>query len=393
MKTKFAYSCTLLLMFCSICLAGKPDTSLTSIKFTVSEAPEWTALFNRDKGWLGADGVFALPFNGIDRQLSATDSTMLIFSDTVIGEIVDGKLKPGHKWVNNTVAIIKNRKPKKETTQFKWHTTNDGKPGTFFVPNTPNAKKGDFYWLGDGFYNAELKHTYIFGYRVHIFGKGHFDFATTGNALIAIPEGSKPPFKNHRQIETPLFFPADSANKVGYFGSAILANTVSAGVPHPDGYIYVYAIKGLEKRVLVARVLPNNFEKFDTWRFWDGKDWGTDIKAAAPIADHASDELSVTPLTDGRYLMISQIKGISPEIGMRLGRSPAGPFGPIIKVWDCKDVLLENGFYSYNAKAHPALSKPGELLVSFNVNSFNWTNDVKKHPNLYRPRFIRLKFD
>ncbi|MEO6148935.1 MAG: DUF4185 domain-containing protein, partial [Mucilaginibacter sp.] len=280
-----------------------------------------------------------------------------------------------------------------ENIKFQWQTNEAGKPGSFFVPNTPKAQKGDFYWLGDGFVNKELNTTYIFGYRVNMTGKGVFDFAVTGDALIALSQGSKPPFKDQRQMDTPFFIPAEGAAHVGYFGAGILANTTSAKAPNPDGYVYVYGIKGREKQVLAARVLPQDFEKFDTWRFWDGKGWNADMKTAAPIADHASDELSVTPLTDGRYIMVFQMDGIGSTIGLRVGRSPAGPFGPIIKVWDCKPVLLEKGFYPYNAKAHPALSKQGELLISFNVNSFDWNTDIQKHPNLYHPRFIRLKFD
>ena len=44
------------------------------------------------------------------------------------------------------------------------------------------------------------------------------------------------------------------------------------------------------------------------------------------------------------------------------------------------------------AKAHPALSQPGELLISYNINSFDFSKDIKKFPHLYRPRFIKLKY-
>ena len=84
--------------------------------------------------------------------------------------------------------------------------------------------------------------------------------------------------------------------------------------------------------------------------------------------------------------------GISSIVGMRLGSSPAGPFGPIIPVYDCKSSFNAKNIFPYNAKAHPALSKPGELLVSYNVKSFDFHNDVLLYPNLYRPRFIKIKF-
>ncbi|RYZ97026.1 MAG: DUF4185 domain-containing protein [Sphingobacteriaceae bacterium] len=393
MTSRIAIYLMVALLWPFACFAQVTDTAAFSMKFTVSEAPEWTALFHRSNGWLGADGLFSIPFDGVDVKTSAKDSAMLIFSDTMIGDIVNGKLNSDAPGVHNSIAVIKNRTPKEENINFAWKIKDNGKPGSFFIPNTPRAEKGDFYWLGDGFFNPETKHTYIFGYRVHMTGSGVFDFSVTGNALIALPKGSRPPFTDQRQMDTPFFIPAPAGNKIGYFGAGILANTKAAKTPHPDGYVYVYGIQGTEKYVLAVRVLPKDFEKIAEWRFWDGKSWNADIKTAVPVADHASDELSVTPLADGRYVMVFQMDGIGSTIGLRVGKSPAGPFGPIIKVWDCKSVLLTKGFYPYNAKAHPALSQPGELLISFNVNSFDWNTDIQKYPNLYHPRFIRIKFN
>jgi hypothetical protein len=370
----------------------KIDTNITSLKFSVNAAPEWTALFYRQHGWLGADGIFGIPFNGVDKQTSSNDKTMLIFSDTMIGDIVDGKLVHNYGGAHSSIAIVKGRDPKKENISFDWKKDDKGMPGSFFSPGTPRSKPGDFFWLGDGFKDPMAGgKTYIFAYRINITGKGAWDFATVGTVLVILPKDSKPPFNDQRQKDTPFYFPATATDGIGSFGAAILENTSWEHVPNPDGYIYVYGTRNPHKRVLVARVLPQNFEKFDTWRFWDGKGWNADINSAAPIADRASDELSVTPLPDGRYLMVFETDGIGPTIGMRIGRSPAGPFGPIIKVWDCKNDLLTKSMYAYNAKAHPSLSKPGELLISYNVNTFDWGNDLKLYPNLYHPRFIRLK--
>ena len=86
-----------------------------------------------------------------------------------------------------------------------------------------------------------------------------------------------------------------------------------------------------------------------------------------------------------------QVDGMSPTVGMRIGKTPYGPFGPIIKLWDCKPDLEEKTYLVYNAKAHPSLSEPGELLISYNINSLEFIKDLGKNPNLYRPRFIRVK--
>jgi hypothetical protein len=368
------------------------DTNITSIKFKVTPAPDWTALFYRQHGWLGADGIFSIPFNGIDKQVSAAAKTLLIFSDTMVGDIADGKLINNYGGAHSSIATLTGRDPAQAHIKFDWKKDAKGMPGSFFSPQTAQSKPNDFFWLGDGFTDPEMAgKTYIFAYRINVTGTGAWDFATVGTVMIILPKGSKPPFNDQQQKDAPLYLAPTAAEGLASFGSGILQNTARARAPHPDGYIYVYGTMGKHKKVLVARVLPQNIEKFDTWRFWDGKGWNADIKNSAPIADRASDELSVTPLADGKYLMVFETDGIGPTVGMRLGRSPYGPFGPIIKVWDCKNDLPTKSSYAYNAKAHPALSKPGELLISYNVNTFDWKDDLNLYPNLYHPRFIRLK--
>ncbi|HJP64177.1 MAG TPA: hypothetical protein VJ844_12085, partial [Mucilaginibacter sp.] len=135
-----------------------------------------------------------------------------------------------------------------------------------------------------------------------------------------------------------------------------------------------------------------DFEHFDKWRFWDGKEWQSDMHKSAPVTDKVSNELSMTVLPDGRYLLVFQEGGMSTNVGVRIGASPVGPFGPVIKIWDCRKDLEEKTYVVYNAKAHPSLSAPGELLITYNVNSVEFIKDLNKHPQLYRPRFIRLKF-
>lgn len=369
--------------------------SLTRLNFTVEPAPEWTSLFIRKSGWFGGDGIFALTRNGKEEPGSSeNDETIIWFSDTMIGEIKDDSLQPGQTMINNSVAIVKNGKPD-STVKFVWDKNSDNKPKSVFIPNTPATKEGDYYWLGDGFVNHKKSNNiYIFGYRIRTEqGNNTFGFKEVGNTLITIPAGSQPPFQDKQQVDIPFFLDKD-VETTGSFGAGVLVNTSEAGAPEPDGYVYVYGVRGKNKAVMLARVMPENIETFNEWTFWNGKDWSKDVAAIQPIADRASNELSVTPLPDGRYAMIFQTDGLGKNIGLRLGASPSGPFGPIINVYDVSnDLEKDKDIFPYNAKAHPVISKPGELLISFNVNSFDFFNDIKTFPHLYRPRFIRLKYD
>ena len=198
------------------------------------------------------------------------------------------------------------------------------------------------------------------------------------------------PFDNYTQMDTPFYF-LNEDKDIGSFGAGIYVNTKKAGAPKPDGYIYIYGVHGMAKKLVVARVKPADFEKLGEWRFWNGKGWDTAMNKAAAITDRVSNELSVSPLPDGRYALVFQEGGMSTTIAMRIGASPVGPFGPVVKLWDCSKDAEEKSYVMYNAKAHPSLSAPGELLISYNVNSVEFLQDLAKHPHLYRPRFIKLK--
>jgi hypothetical protein len=366
---------------------------LTTLRYSVEEAPEWTELLKRSLGWFGGDGIFTIPLNGKEhKQASNADKVLFLFSDSMIGEINDGALKPGYKMIHNSVAVLEGNEPEKKKMVFYWGRDKKNVPETVFIPNTPNTDAGDYYWLGDGFVNRELNNNlYIFGYRIKNVSDAAFGFKEVGNTLIKISANSKPPYKDSKQRDTPFFI--DGNGTSGSFGAGIYVNTKAAGAPAPDGYIYVYGVIGKWKELMVARVPSKDFENYNKWTYWDGNEWAGNIKEAKKIADWVSNELSVSPMPDGRYALIFQIGTMSKDIGLRIGKTPYGPFGPAIKIWDCSKDLLKKTYTVYNAKAHPSLSKPGELIISYNINSVNFFKDLPQDPDFYRPRFIRLKFN
>ena len=379
----FSYSCNFKNATKSII-----DISLP-LEFRVEAAPEWTDLFYRKQGWFGADGIFSIPMDGADPN-SGSEETLLIFSDTYIGQVEGNIPLPGNKMVNNTVAFMKGVVPDPDMISFHYKKGANGDPETFFVPNNEKAKAGQYYWLGDGFVNKEMNdQLYIFTYHVEMTGPGVFDFIDPDVSIVILPKGSRPPYPNQRQIVTPLHVNLPFGE--GNFGSGILVNTKWAGVPNPDAYIYVYGCIGMDKNLIAARVKPKYFEDFSKWRYWDGSEWSKDITSLGIITNAVSNELSITPLPDGRYLLVFQVLGISDKVGIRIGESPVGPFGPIQEIWRTPEI--DEGLFPYNAKAHPALSKPGELLISYNTITADFWNDIQKDAHIYRPRFIKMIFN
>ncbi|HEX5153526.1 MAG TPA: DUF5005 domain-containing protein [Parafilimonas sp.] len=380
--------CTVL---CYSCCVYAQDSLTKKLPFTFSAAaaPEWTKLFERTSGWFGADGIFSIPLSGADKNDNeGNDSTLLIFSDTYIGEVKDGK-PVNDTMINNTIAYIKGNDPDVSKIHFHYNTDANGKPVSFFTPQTSTTAKPQLFWLGDGFVNKERDNTlYIFGYKVERTGAGVFDFIEPGVSIIAIPKGSKPPFNKQRQVETSLHINNKTLGE-GNMGAGILVNTTWSGAPSPDGYVYVYGCTGNDKNLIAARVKPKDFEKLDEWKYWNGTGWSNNKDDMKPITNAVSNELNVTPMKNGKYILVFQVMGLSDKVGVRIGDSPVGPFSDIIEVWKAPE--WDKGLWTYNAKAHPNLSKPGELLISYNTITPDFWNDIKKDATIYHPRFIRLK--
>ena len=219
------YLCVAWTIFACSSRSEKESTAVPmDIKYTVEPAPEWTALFKRSKGWFGGDGIFAIPFSGIDG--ATDDSVLFLFSDTMVGEIRDGKLQPGFTMVNNSIMILNGNDPAEENSHFRVKETNSKAPATLFVPNTTATVSGDYYWLGDGFLNHADDSVYIFAYRIrNTKDSSDFPFEEVGNSILTFHRDTKFPYENYKQVELPF----NKVNKSTHisFGAAELRRTSS----------------------------------------------------------------------------------------------------------------------------------------------------------------------
>jgi len=398
MKTQIFLSLSILLILSSCNQKQKknnttdPVEPLKPLTFTSEPAPEWTALMERTSGWFAADGIFSIPLDGIEDQQVIDKKTLFIFSDTYIGEVESNVPKPGNVMVNNTTAWMTSNIPDESAISFEYNKDENGNPATYFVPDNENSKEGEYFWLGDGFINHEKDNSlYIFAYHVHKTGPDVFDFEQTNITLLRIKDPTSEGISNYEQIATNLNF-VHPQHGVIYFGSAVFVNTKNANAPNPDGFVYIYGIAEGEKSMIAARTKPSEFENIDKWTFWNGETWVEDKESIAPITNGVSNEYSLTPTEDGRYLLTFTVLGISDKIGIQVGNSPVGPFGEIHEVYTCPE-YKDKGLLPYNAKAHFHLSIPGELLVSYNTITFNFWEDIQKDATIYHPRFIKVKYE
>jgi hypothetical protein len=362
----------------------------TLVKYKVYAAPEWTNLLYRNQGWFGADGIFSMTMDGRETiGAGAKDSVLMYFSDTMTGTVIGDTAVSNFKMINNSFAWITALKPSDKTVKIFYKQGPAGEPLNYFEPNTPLSQPKEYYWFGDGFVNQEDNNSInIFGYRTFDKSEASWDFEIRGVTLITVPAGRD--FSKQTQIDLPLFIDKPGVGK-GTFGAGIYVNTREAGAPKPDGFLYIYGVLDPNKQLVVARVKPKDIKSISEWRFWNGTGWDNNIMNVKPITDRVSNELSLTPLKDGRYLLVFQADGIGTHTAIRIAQSPIGPFGPLQQIWKVPELSEPPGIIPYNAKAHPVLSVGNRLLISYNTISADYFKDILKYPHMYRPRFFWLE--
>lgn len=229
-------------------------------------------------------------------------------------------------------------------------------------------------------------------------GPEGFQFAVHGIARVSAPvdeDGLR--YDENIQADTDLYYEAANG-RTTYFGAAFMALTESAGAANPDGHIYIYGLQSGESgpAMVVARVPEARFADFAAWRFWNGAEWTAEKEQVVPIADEISCEFSVTPMSDqwegAAYAVVFQEAGagLGNRLSMYVGASPVGPFADPIRLYACAEPDEGKGIYVYNAKAHPHLSRSGELLASYNMNTTSMDMHMQ-HAGIYRPRFVNIR--
>lgn len=86
---RFTRWCSVVLLFTLLILSNVPTTTAQSNeRLKVEPAHEWTELFNRLSDWVGADGMYTMPLNGVDSIGSADSETKTFFGfhDSILGK-------------------------------------------------------------------------------------------------------------------------------------------------------------------------------------------------------------------------------------------------------------------------------------------------------------------
>jgi len=343
--------------------------------YSVETIAEYDAVFAREDGWTGGDAVYSVGL--------AKDVTLWLFGDTWVGPVVEGRHE-GAKLVNNSVAIQRGEQPSKSGVKFYWGTGEQGKPEAFVKP----ADGVGWFWIFDGA-TADGK-LYLFLMQiVKSDKKGVFGFKQVGTWLGVVENLRDDPSRwRIKQYKVPYGRYSDGGNT--FLGSAIMKE---------GRYVYIYGAsedrsKGFGGRsAIVARVREEKMTDFPAWRFYGDGEWKANIGKADGLFGGTATEYSISYQAElKKYVAIYTENGLSRHVLMRTASAPVGPWSRPQKVFECPEAGWDKTYFCYAAKGHPEISGENELIVTYVCNSMDfWA--MAKDARIYRPRFLRIKFD
>ncbi|MFF9898304.1 hypothetical protein [Streptomyces longispororuber] len=156
----------------------------------------------------------------------------------------------------------------------------------------------------------------------------------------------------------------------------------------------------------VARVPQGALGDPAAWRYWDGRDWsreGAKARSVLGNGDHKGVGSAFTVVRDGgTYVLFTMAAGTSglTDVTSYWACAPTGPwhgpgagFAPPLP----RDAAANGDTAAYNPQAHPALSRDGRIVLSYDVNALDAAGTaggqalVNRNVELYRPRFVSLR--
>jgi hypothetical protein len=360
----------------------------------------WDAAFTRTAGWTGGDCAGTVDLG---------DGRVLwLFGDSWIGDVVDGRHKPGSQMVNNAIAIQSlagkpSELPAKSEMRFYWQGDSKS-PKAWIVPQPDSKTPQGWYWPtgGGAIVPGVAGRPRLVVFLFHI-GKqqgkeGVWAFKSLGGAMATVDNFAESVDKwQVRQFDIPLAVGTDAVTKNARLRE--ISWGAAACRYRPEGeqrdWLYIYGIRNespLNRQVLLARVRADAPTRFDEWQFYAGdKRWSAAMADCTPIAEHVTNELSAARMPGSRsvWIMVHSEPPLGPKIFVRTASRPEGPWSVAKAVYRAPEVDRDKSYFAYAAKGHSELSRPNELLISYLVNAHDF-GAMAKDASIYRPRFIRL---
>ena len=312
-----------------------------------------------DAGVTAGDGMYSI--------LLPDGRSIFLMGDSYTGKVTAGARSTSDHMFRNTYQVYDNGRVSA--------ITSPGEHSAAVPVDYPDERR--WYWPGHGFVSGNT--LYIFQLLMYQGAEGAWGFRYLETHVL---EYSLPDIKLIRDYKVPY-----SGTSEAVYGAAALI----------DGQqVYVFAQYekansdpfNIVSQVLCARTTVADLDS--KWEYYTGSGWSADSKDAKPLeglsAVPVSSQFNVFKLR-GKYVLLTQHKMLGDgRIFTAVSDTPYGPWRNLKQIFKVPE-LASSKWFTYNAMAHPQFERDGKILVSFCVNTENFSEQFT-NVECYRPRFF-----
>lgn len=316
----------------------------------------------------GGDGMYSIAL--------PDGRSIFLMGDSYIGPVTDGRRSTSDHMFRNTYILYDDG-----AVSALYGANGDKTSGA--VPPGVTDESRKWYWPGHGFVADDT--LYVFQTVMYKGAEGMWGFMYEATDIL---EYSLPAVELKKTTRIPFTGSTDI-----HYGMAAL---------NDGDYIYIYAQVDVANdanpisEVLAARTTVDRL--YDRWEYYTGSGWSTSssdaVKLQGLAAVPVSSQFNVFRLRD-KYVLLTQNKSYnSGEIYTFVSDTPCGPWRNKQLIFKTYEQLPPNTqkLLTYNAMAHPQFEKDAMILVSYNVNTEDFSQQFSD-ASTYRPRFFWVEID
>lgn len=333
-----------------------PNVGKWDPKVTVYSDLDYNGYLTRYSGWNGADGCYTVKLP--DGRL------VWSFQDSFFGNVSADRNRGGD---NAFARNAGNLQLDTSLQSFIQLNPGAGNQSQTWIKYAGAADDQDWYWPGASqVHGSQLQ---MMLSHVTKTGSGTWDFSSVSTDIAIFD------------------LPSMQLNHIVQ-NKDVLANYSAGALDAPDGYTYMYATENgfLTAYMYVARVAGHDLT--GQWEYYTGTDWSTTPTKYNVCSDITQPNVFYR---NGKYYLVSQQTIFGLDIYIQEALSPVGPWTNKRTLYHIPDKYSVD-FISYNAFVHHALSRTGELVISYNINPSDFATNFNKpgSADRYRPYFVRV---
>jgi Domain of unknown function (DUF5005) len=324
-------------------------------RVTVYSDLDYNDYLTRYQNWNGGDGCYSV--------LLPDGRLLWSFQDSFFGQVSADRNRTNNVMNRNAAHLQLDT----SLQSFIQLNPGQGNQSQTWIKYGNAAEDQDWYWPGAGQVHGGKVQMLLS--HVKKTGSGTWDFA-------------------HVSTDLAIFdLPSMQLNQL-IKDKDVTSNYSAGSMQAPDGYTYMYSTENgfLTSSMYVARVAGQDLT--GTWEYYGQNGWSN-----TPVKYNVCSDISQPNVfyKDGKYYLVSQQIIFGLDIYILESNSPVGPWTNKRTLYHIPDQYSVN-FISYNAFVHHALSRQGELVISYNINPTDFASNFNApgSADRYRPYFVRV---